>query len=827
LEKTASVKSASEDYFYPPADGQAGGAYPRAGEVVVLTDRMNPDGTLRWDAPQGDWTVLRFGYTATGAVNGPATREGEGLECDKMDTAAVNLHFRNFPQKLINHAGPHAGQVFKFLLIDSWECAFQNWTDRFAAEFEKRRGYSLIPYLPVLCGDVIGSAEESEAVLFDFRKTIADLIEQNYYEHFSALCGKAGLEMHAEVIYGGANYPPLDILKTTKCVDLPMTEFWTGTDSNSLIRFSPTAAPESNLPACACAGYGIPVLGSEAYTGMAHYSESLRDLKPFGDRAFCSGINQMILHSNVLQPTDSKPGMTLGQFGSHFNRNNPAWSRVSEWMDYQSRIQLLLRVGAPAPDVLVYLGDQVPQFFTQNASNTPLFGYLVNACNFDLLKNRTRIVDGKIRLNGASDYALIALPERPFMDFETLKRIETLVNAGAVVHGPRPMSMYSKTDLETRGSSFREMADRIWGRIDGKTVVENTQGKGRVFWGIPVAEALKKMDLAPDFSAGPTGAEEFHFTHRKADGIDVYFVANKQNKSLLRECLFRSGGKTPEIWDPETGFVERPAVFRVEDGMVRLPLRFNPYQALLFVFRPGLPDRFITVVEKDGNRIFPAAEGGSCPVPRILFTTGGYFVFPSVAGDYAFMTVRAETLSGRFSAPEEMVIKRFEGTVRFEPAYAASIPPVRIRDLKSLTDFENQDIRYFAGDAEYSIHFSLPDGFASEMDSVLLDIGDFEAVCDVTFNGKKLGGVWNPGTELDVTGLVRPENTLEVTVSTTFRNRFIGDFILYGGVRNAWTSSPIGDFLNRKSALKPCGLMGPLKLVNVTGQRIGPAGKND
>ena len=97
------------------------------------------------------------------------------------------------------------------------------------------------------------------------------------------------------------------------------------------------------MPACAVTGNNKDILGSESYTGMAHYSESPYELKPFGDRAFCSGINQMILHSYVHQPTDKKPGMTLGQFGSHFNRNNLYWQYISEWFNFQSRIQYVLQ----------------------------------------------------------------------------------------------------------------------------------------------------------------------------------------------------------------------------------------------------------------------------------------------------------------------------------------------------------------------------------------------------------------------------------------------------------------------------------------------------
>jgi hypothetical protein len=819
-EKTASIKPADEVCFYSRSPGRPGRPVPSAKEVIVLTGKMTADGVLEWDAPEGTWDVLRFGYTSTGAVNGPATREGTGLECDKMDAAAVDLHFRNFPKKLAEQAGPFTGSTFRFLLIDSWECGYQNWTAGFPAEFEKRRGYSLIPYLPVLCGEVIGSPEESEAVLSDFRKTVADLIERNYYGHFSDLCHREKLELHAEVMYGNANYPPLDILKSTRCVDLPMYEFWTSTDSQSLVKYTPTAGPEFNLPSCACAGYGKPLLGSEAYTGMAHYSESPRNLKPFGDRAYCAGINRMILHSNVHQPSDRRPGMTLGQFASHFNRNNPYWSHASEWLAYQARIQACLQRGAAAPDVLYYLGDQLPQYFVNTPSNTPPFGYQVNACNFDILKNRVKVLDGKLRMNGVSDYSLLSLPPFPFMDFETLNRIASLVRQGAAVFGPRPQHSLSLTDLSVHQAAFKKLADEVWGGIDGKKVMENKYGKGRVFWGMSLGDALKKISLAPDFSTNRAEDNSFQFIHKKTGEIDVYFVANQRDRMLTRDCAFRVGEKTPEIWNPENGTIEKPAVFRVENGTVRIPVSFKPCQALLFVFKPGMPVESITSVQMDGKPIFPSKNGEDSPAPKVTVEPGGFSVVPVKSADYSFTTRSGKMVSAAYSSPDVVEITDFKGTIRFKPAYQAQIAPLEIRDLRPLTDYAVPDVRYFAGEVLYSIRFHVPEGFASAVDSVVLNVGDFEAAGEVRLNGKSLGGIWNPGTELNVTGLLKADNELEVTIATVFRNRFIGDFIQYGKVVNGWTSSPIGDFLNKKSSLKPSGLMGPLQLIKIKRQMI-------
>ena len=460
-EKAGNVKAANEANFYSLANASD---QNKVKEVIDITSKMSSDGTLNWKPAEGNWTIIRFGYTTTGAVNAPATASGTGLECDKMDTAALNLHFNSFPAKLIEKAGSFAGNTFKFMLIDSWECGFQNWTASMMKEFEQRRGYSLTSYIPVLCGESSGNAEVDEAVLFDFRKTIAELIENNYYKHFGELLHKNKIEFHAEVIYGNSNYPPLDILKTTQYVDLPMYEFWSATDDKRNVTYYPANGIELNMPSCAAIGYEKPVMASEAYTGMAHYCETPAGLKPFGDRAFCAGINQMILHSYVHQPNDNKPGMTLGQFGSHFNRNNSYWPFISEWFNYQSRIQYVLQQGVACHDVLYYIGDQLPQYLSYNKSNKLPFGYMFNACNFDILKNRIKVADGKLVLNGKVSYSVLCLPPFESLSFETLKRIEELVKEGVILYAPKPLRMLSLSDIKNNKKAFDGISSQNMGK---------------------------------------------------------------------------------------------------------------------------------------------------------------------------------------------------------------------------------------------------------------------------------------------------------------------------------------------------------------------------
>jgi hypothetical protein len=815
-EKTGSVKAARDEDVQVRASAD-GAIDPR--DVVVLSDRMEMDGRLRWTAPAGPWAILRFGYTSTGARNAPATREGTGLECDKMDPAAVEHHFRAFPAKLISEAGEHAGKTLRFILVDSWEAGFQNWTARLPAEFEKRRGYGLLPWLPVLTGETVSSARESEAVLHDFRSTIADLIRESYYDRLAALLHERKVELHAEVIYGGAGYPPLDVLRATQNVDLPMLEFWTSANKDSLLEFTPSGAPSLYLPAAAAAGYGKPLVGSEAYTGFAHYSESPAELKPFGDRAFNAGVNRMILHSSVHQPTDEKPGLTLRQFASHFNRNNLYWPHASTWLTYQARIQWLLGQGTPAFDVFYFLGDQLPQSYDANDSTALPSGYAVSAVNADILATRVSVVDGRLRLNGSGDAALLSLPRQPYMNLETLRRLETLIGNGAHVYGPKPQHTLSLADGRDE-TAFHALAERIWGEVDGRTVFSREHGRGSVSWGRPIGEVLAGLRVPPQFAASPAGERDFLFVHRRVGDADVFFVASQWDRVLDRECWFRVGAKAPEIWDPETGEVTHPAAFRVEDGRLRLPVRFQPRQALVFVFRAGLPSRFVTSIASGGATLFPSA-GGEAYLPQLRFEAGGVAVEPLNSGGFSFGTNDGRSLAGSFSSPEVLPMTGLRGTLELRgPGVKSKEGPFQIADLRSLTEYESPEVRYFSGEAVYRLRFSVPEAEVAGDDALRLDLGGFEAVAEVSLNGEEIGRLWKPGVMLDVTGRLHRDNELVVTVVNVYRNRFIGDLAQYGEVRNLRTSSPIGDFLSADRPLKRSGLFGPIRVVRVRAQRL-------
>ncbi len=755
LEKTVSVNTLRESYFDKTSYASENGIAENL--VLDLTGSLSPEGVLNWDAPKGRWCVIRFGYTTTGKTNAPATPEGVGLECDKMDASAVDDHFEGFSKQLINAAGKYSGNTFKFLLIDSWEAEFQNWTEKFPQEFEKRRGYSIIPWIPVLCGDLVDDVQLSEAFLNDFRKTIADLIDENYYKRYSDLCHENNLKMHAEVIYGNnGGTPPLDIIKSNRYADMPMTEFWANPNADQFPEYRPSSMPTPGFPMFSALTANKQIIGSEAYTGFANYSESPTELKPFGDAAFCSGVNQMIFHSYVHQPFDKKPGVTLNKFAAHFNRNNPWWEFAHDWLKYQARVQYVLQKGEPVADVIFYVGDQLPEYFSKTILYDLPYGYKAFPCNFDMLLNQAKVIDGRLSFGGKQSFPLLALPKSTAMNFETLQRIAQLVNDGLVLSGPKPLEMISVLDIKNNSNDFEDLTAKLWGNS-----TENNYGSGKVISGLPIKQVLTQLEIQPDFATDSNEPLEILYIHKIEGNSDVYFVFNQQNTPLKRDLLFKIDGKTPEIWNAENGNIFSPVEFHQEKDYLRIPVAFAPHESLIFIFKN---------------------EASAKSIDKQLVQT------------------------------DKIELENLNAKLVFFPISNETIEPIEIAQLKSLTELDNPAIKYFAGKVKYTITFDVTSNTSSN-EFVALNLGNLSATAEVKLNGNLLGFAWKPNSEYDVSGILKAQNLLEITIANVCRNRFIGDLIQYGEVKSLFTTSPITTILNKDMPLKASGLIGPLKLV--------------
>lgn len=759
LEKSVNVKgNFVEDYAFTNLSKLTS---HNPNQIIDLTSFINKNGVLNWDAPVGNWDIIRCGYTTTGAKNSPATSEGEGLECDKLDSNAVKHHFQQFPQKLISTAGNFTGNTFKFLLIDSWECGLQNWTENFAQEFLKRNGYSVYKYLPVLCGELVTSKAVSEAFLYDYRATIAQLIEENYYKQMAKLCHKNGIQMHAEVIYGNQGYPPLDVLKSNKYADMPMFEFWTtSNDSTKLKEYMPKS--EIEFTASAALFYNKKIVGAEAYTSMAEYSELPVELKPFGDRAYCTGINQFILHSNAHQPTDTIAGLTLGVFGSHFNRLTPWFKYTKTWIDYHARVQQMLQKGQMQADILYYVGDQLPQFVQLNTTTTKLpIGFKMHICNYDILKNKLEVKNHKL-VFGNVKFSILTLPQNMGMHLETLQQIAKLVNQGMVLFGPKPTNPLSMAGVNQNSNAYKTLIKQLWGNINGKNITHHNFGKGSVYWGKSLKNVLEIINIKPDFVTKPKDSLAFLYTHRVMPNQDIYFVFNQTNSNLSSTLNFKSKWPNLTELDPINGSNQTISNKKIVNNHTLFNSNFTPYQSKIYVF---------------SNK-----------------------------------KVKQTNLKS-ISESNNLTINNFKATVNFNTQGYDTIAPIILGSLKSFTTFKNTQVKYFAGYANYTISFNVNDFDIKENQKIYLNMGEIGGTASVSINGQDLGTVWCVDNKLDITNKLKKQNILTVTVGNEYRNRIIGDLIEYGTIKNIRTPYETRGFLNAKMPLKPAGLLGPLTIT--------------
>ena len=315
-------------------------------DIVDITARLRKDGTLDWQVPAGRWTVLRIGYSLTGTKNHPASPEATGFEVDKLSRAHVSSYFQQYTGQIRSALGPHYGRSFRYLLLDSYEAGMENWTDDLIAQFRARRGYDPTRYLPVLTGRVIGGADSSDKFLWDFRRTIADLLSDNHYGVATDALKAQGLGLYAEAM--GAEFPTSgDALQAKGRVTIPMGEFWTPAPGADDIQAHMTDMKEA---ASAAQTYGKPIVAAELFTTMPPplvpaFAQVPYYLKRFADRALAQGINRFVIHTSVHQPfvdEEHKPGMTLGPFGQHFTRNTTWAEQSSAWLAYLARSSHML-----------------------------------------------------------------------------------------------------------------------------------------------------------------------------------------------------------------------------------------------------------------------------------------------------------------------------------------------------------------------------------------------------------------------------------------------------------------------------------------------------
>ncbi len=700
----------------------------RRQEVIDLTSRMLPNGSLDWNVPAGRWVILRLGYSLVGKKVHPASAEASGFDIDKLSAQHNSEYLKTLEGMVSSAVGPDFGKSFRYFHYDSWEAGVENWTETVLADFQSRRGYDPTPFLPVLTGRIVESSEASDRFLWDFRRTIADMLAENHYGLAKKYSNQFGVGLYAEAVGPFLN-TTADALLSKGQVDIPMGEFWVQPGGRKDTYYHCTDLWEA---ASAAHIYGKKIAAAEAFSTdvAAPVWASPYYLKPLADRAFSYGINRFVLSTTVLQPFADEhhsPGLTLNSYGQHFSENN-TWAEQSvAFNTYIARSSHLLQQGLFVGDLAYFYGEGVPAsiFFWKPLNPPPPEGYGVDWINADVILNRLSVRDGRLVLPDGMSYKALVIPSYVTeLTLPLLRKLRDLVAAGGIVFSTKPVGSPSLSDAGTE-AEYRSIVVDLWGTMDGSAGNEHDYGKGKIYWGKPLVEALAVEKTPPDFEHNmPEYDTDLVWIHRRDGDRDIYFVANQKDRAEDVATSFRVVGKEVEFWHADTGLTE-PAGYAIEAGRTMVPLHLDPGGSVFVVFQ------------------HPTS------VPTRTLLNG--------------VSTELATLMGPWQ-------------ISFPPDRGAP-SQIRLDKLISWTNSSEDGVKYFSGTATYSKDIVAPPAWFKPGAKLVLDLGAVKEIAEISVNGKSLGEIlWKPPYRADITPDLKPgKNHVEIKITNLWPNRIIGD----------------------------------------------------
>jgi hypothetical protein len=405
---------------------------PSVESVIDLGGRMDTEGSLTWDVPKGRYRVVRYVCANTGQPMISSSAASNGPMIDHFNPEATEVHLRYFIDKLTAELGPLEKTALRYLYTDSYEVRGELWTPRLLEEFERRVGYDMRPFLPLLDGHTMVDSETTARFRFDYDKLLSDLIIEGHYAKGKEVANRYGLGFVAEA--AGPGQPihncPFESLKSSGALDVPRGEFWhnhSGKDAE-LLQVVKGVAAASHI-------YEKTFVEAESFTNVWLWQERLADLRPTADRAFCEGLNRIYFHTFPHTPRAAgKPGWVYS-FGTQISETQPWWPHAGAFMDYLARTSFLLQQGTFVADVLYYYGDQAPNFVPAKHVDPSLGrGFDYDVTNSDVLLHRLAVQGGRLVLPGGGSYAVLALPDDERMDPAVLAKIEELVAVFSTLH---------------------------------------------------------------------------------------------------------------------------------------------------------------------------------------------------------------------------------------------------------------------------------------------------------------------------------------------------------------------------------------------------------
>lgn len=623
---------------------QSKDAYVTKDAVIDLSEHMDADGHLQWMTPDDrKWTILRIGHVNAGRKNSPAPPEGTGWECDKLSVKGAEAHFPGYVGRLAD--GALQGGLLDGMLLDSWECKTQMWTQEMELEFIQHCGYDLRQWLPALFGYVMDDPQTTSRFLLDWKGTVGNLITERFYRRMSELGHEKGLKVVYETAAG--DVLPADIMEYFKYADIPMCEFWQPFNEKGYVgslNFKPVKPTAS-----AARMYGKPRVAAESFTSFnLTWNETFEYFKEYADYHFIEGVTHNVFHTYTHNPQVDylKPGTSFGGgIGSPFLRGQTWWPYMNEFTTYLARCSYMLEEGRPVSAVLWYLGDEISHKPDQECDFPE--GYRYDYCNPDVLLNRLCVKDGKIQTPEGISYQMLWIPENKRMLPETITRIHELILAGAKVAAMPPHSIATLMGGDDNIRRFESEVEKLWGKVNNGGLVKI--GKGYLLCDTDIEKALKAFDIEPDVKG------DVRWIHRQGGNKDWYFVTPQKRSSFNGHVTFAATGSV-EQWDPVTGEAQ-PIKADIKNGSTEIYLDM-PVGGSCFI-----------VIDRSATHVDPADSEDS----EVMAVDGVWnLTFPEGWG--APSQIETEQLKPWSELPVPVEAKAFSGTVRYTTSFNIDTP---------------------------------------------------------------------------------------------------------------------------------------------------------
>ncbi len=718
-------------------------AYIKKEDILILSDKMDADGNLKVKLPKGNWTIMRFGFTASGATNEPASDAGTGLEVDKFSKKALKIHYDAFVGKLVKQAKIDAPNALQYVEIDSYEVGPQNWTDDMEQLFQERFGYDFTPFLLMYAGKSIENNATIEAVFWDMKQLVSDLMVTNYFDYFTELCHKDGLISYVEP-YGFVG--PFNSLDAGRNADIPMGEFWLG-------------KPNKHKRAAVSAGhiYGKNIISAEAFTSTKHnwgFHPALAKQK--GDYEWTNGINEYMFHRFAHQSnTHVKPGMSMSFVGSHIDRTQTWWDNAGpEWFNYLARGSYMLRQGNPVLDVLVFVGDRAPSHVIHANQMRPKLpaAYKYDCVNADVIINRLKVENGKLKLPSGITYNALSLQRHDIINIETLRGIHKLSQQEALIVGKKPKKLGGYKVTEAMQAEFNTLVNEIW---SNKKTYSSSE------WEDIFEENNIQKDVIVE------GQPDFNFYHRRTEKEDIYFVYNHNLTEVeTLNCSFLIEGKVPELWNAETGEITKLVEYTTKNERTDIVIEMHPQESVFVVFKDARLEQPKVVYTPSNNVLKPSFSlDANNNLQAEVCKNGNY---KALVNDSENWTINVNDI------PYPVEIKgNWDINFREQDYYKATL---KTDELFDWTTHDTEQIKHYSGTAIYNTIFNIEKGTLKSDQKFQLNLGEVNVIAKVILNGKDIGVSWIAPHQFNVTNALKEgKNTLEIQVTNQWTNRLIGD----------------------------------------------------